>query len=379
MVALTLAAVIIGTVFTLGGASARHFQEQQRVAQLQLATRLALDRVRRDVSLAGLMATPDSRREQRCQEPASPVQAFSLIDDDAAGRAALATIPAAALNGVHADRLRLVGNYVTSDQYLVRSLDSAGSTAFLQTQWQGFRRSFAADANATTFDDDLFQQVFAEGRMLHLRTQQGQHFFVTVTGASIAGDAATVTFSPSIGVGGGCVVGLAEMATIAPITQVEYRIDQPLAGTPFEITGDRAEITGPNTVLVREELTLGTDIAVAGTYRAVLEWAVLFDVDVLADTAAIGTTPPDVRLFDDANAQAQVDARPGSVRSARITLAGRSPEQDPRFPWPTDWAGARPGDQPLSRFLVFPDRPGATRVRVQTTEVFIPNVAQRGM
>ena len=66
MVGLSLGALVIASVYTIGVSSARHFQEQQRVSQLQLATRIALDRIRRDVSLAGFGGSPDSAAENPC-------------------------------------------------------------------------------------------------------------------------------------------------------------------------------------------------------------------------------------------------------------------------------------------------------------------------
>ena len=47
MVALAAGGLVIAAVFTLGGASARHFQEQQRVGVTQRSVRMAMERLRR--------------------------------------------------------------------------------------------------------------------------------------------------------------------------------------------------------------------------------------------------------------------------------------------------------------------------------------------
>lgn len=375
MVALTVGAIVITTVYTISGASARGFQEQQRISQLQLSTRLALDRVRRDVERAGLHGTPNSTFERVCATPPRPIRAVVLDDNAASSRGALNTYEGAASNTTtQADLLRIVGNFATSDAYLVRSLNGAGNVAFLQTQWQGFRRSFAdvvTDPSGNTFDVALFSSVFRPGRMLHLQNMSGNHFFVTVVSAAIAGTDATVTFTPSLPVGGTCVVGLGEGSLLAPLSEVQYE----LVATPSDQrpTLDPA-VTGPNVSLVRRELHMTSGAVLSE--RTVLEWAVHFDVDAVIDTTAAGL-PPDARLltrFDDAVAEAQITARPERVRSLIVTLGGRTPEQSANFPWVAPAA-----NDPLARFRVFSSRVGAARVRTATAEITLPNVANRGM
>jgi prepilin-type N-terminal cleavage/methylation domain-containing protein len=80
MVALTLGMIVIASVYTIGGASSWHFQEQQRIGQLQLATRMALERVRRDVQRAGFQGTPDSNLERTCG--LAPPQRLRAVDSD---------------------------------------------------------------------------------------------------------------------------------------------------------------------------------------------------------------------------------------------------------------------------------------------------------
>ncbi len=374
MISLTVGAIVIMTVYTIGGASARSFQEQQRISQLQLSTRLALDRVRRDIERAGLHGTPNSSIERVCATPPRAIRAVTLDDNAASSRGALNTYEAAGSNTTtQADLLRIVGNFVTSDAYLVRSLNGAGNVAFLQTQWQGFRRSFAdvvTDPTGNTFDTELFGSVFRPGRMLHVQNMSGNHFFVTVVSASIAGTDATVTFTPSLPVGGTCVVGLGEGSLLAPLSEVQYELVA--APSDQRPTLDPA-VTGPNVSLVRRELHM-TSGAVLNE-RTVLEWAVHFDVDAVIDTTTAG--PPDARLFtrfNDAAAEAQITARAERVRSLIVTIGGRTPEQDPRFPWVAPAA-----NDPLSRFRVFSSRVGAARVRTATTEINLPNLVNRGM
>ncbi|MGB0679626.1 MAG: hypothetical protein ACPGUV_08200, partial [Polyangiales bacterium] len=52
-----------------------------------------------------------------------------------------------------------------------------------------------------------------------------------------------------------------------------------------------------------------------------------------------------------------------------ITLSARTPEQDPRFAWV-----ARADGDPLLRYRVNPELPGAARVRSLTSEVTLTNI-----
>ncbi|AKF03264.1 PilW family protein [Sandaracinus amylolyticus] len=375
MVAMTIGALVIASVYTLGGSAARDFQEQQRVTQLQLSTRLALDRVRRDVERAGLHGTPDSMVERTCVTPARRVRAVQLVNEDGGSRAAINAHQAGAANTTtQADLLRLVGNFATSDAYLVRSFDSSGGTAFLQTSWQGFRRSFAADSTGTTIDPTIFQDVFRAGRMLHIQTVQGNHFFVRVASATVSGNSASVSFTPALGVGGTCVVGLGEGALLAPLSEVEYALQANAEDLPTATSSSGADVTGPNVSLVRRERDMVTN-AITET-RTVLEWAMHFDVDAIFDDTAVGSAP-DARLatlYGDELAETNMAARASRVRALVVTIGARSRDQDPNFPW----AAPVPGAPPV-RFRVFSDRVGAARVRTATAEIGLPNLIQRGL
>lgn len=372
MVAMTLGALVIASVYTLGGSASRDFQAQQRITQLQLATRLALDRVRRDVERAGLHGTPDSQVERLGATPVRRVVAVRLQND-----AARAVLDAAGSGNTTAqgDLLTLVGNFSTSDAYLVRSLNDTGDTVFLQTSWQGFRRSFVVldgDSNDVV-DAGLFQDVFRAGRMLHIQTIAGNHFFVRVVGANVVGDNATVQFTPAIGVGGTAVVGLAEGALVAPLSEIQYGLE---ANAPDLPANPDEDITGTNVSLVRREIDMASGTVVAGSTRTVLEWAVHFDVDAILDDTAIGMAPSALSLtqYDDANAEAQIAARPARVRALLVTLGARTREQDRSFPWIAPVAGA-----PLVRFRVFDGRDGAAHVRTSSAEIGLPNLIHRGL
>lgn len=365
MVALTLGAVVIASVYTLGASSARHFQEQQRVSQLQLATRIALERVRRDVSLAGFGGTPDSDAERACGSVAGVSRIFgvTVVNGDSDGEDVLSSMPGAADSPVQADRLRLTGNFDTGDVYLVR--DYSGVQINLQTAWQGFRRSFSTDSSGTDIDTVLFEQVFAPGRIVRITHPTGGTFFAEVAGVTASSTGAAVNLTSSLPACADVCMG----CTIAPLSGVEYY----LAEAPADLAAINSVVTGPNTVLMRGLFDPQTGDAIPNSARPVLEWAIHFDVDPLVNTAPVSGAP-NVVLQNDTTVNGLGALRASGIYSLDITLGARTPEQDANFPWVAPSAG-----DALTRFHVFTDRPGAMRVRTARAEILLPNIAYRGM
>ncbi len=367
MVALTAGAMVVTAVYYLGTATTWHFQQQQRISQTQMSLRMAMEQLRNDLGRAGFLGTPNSRTDQRCVVPANEIQAIEF--DDGADTASL---PNAATNGVEADRVRLIGNYATSEAYLAVGLDSGGSRVYLQKNWQGFRRSFGDPMSASTF-----AEVFAAGRVLHMRTLQNNHFFLRITGSDAA--TASVSFTPSLTVGGHCVVGLGDGAIIAPLSRIEY-LTTDLSATAVGANLDAAFGTADATRglvasdLVRREIAFpggaaGGD-ATTTAQRAVLEFVAEVDYQFVFDRGA-GGAPNFVRLAG-ADAEAEFAVSPQTARSIIVRLSARTADHDPQFPWV-----ARAAGEALTRYRVTDAVPGAARVRTLETEIFLPNLAYR--
>lgn len=389
MVALAIGTLVVATMYTLSGASARAFQTQQRISQLQLQTRLALERVRRDVAAAGFGGTPDSQRERICGTAGitTRLRAVQLTDHDPAATGALATMTGAAAAATHGDRLRLLGNFATSDTYLIANTGSAnGSSILLQSNWQAFRRTFAADPLGTTVDSSLFQQVFATGRVLHITHPRGYHFFTVVQSSSVdsAGRTPSISVSPPLPSLDECNFSLCVGCQVTPLMMVEYGIDTAanVLGAGTGLVGNDPLVTGTNTVLYRRELDPTTGTPIAGqTARVVLEYAVDFEVMAIYDQAPVGNPP---RLSPPVAAiPVGLESR---VRALTVSIAGRTSDIDPTYPFP--YAGIRNATinpvtgfaiDPLTAFPVFNDRPGSARVRTAMAEFVLENLALRGL
>lgn len=381
MVALLIGTLVAAAMFTLGGATAHHFQEQQRVGVTQRSVRMAMDRLRRDIARAGYLHVPSDTSPYvlRCPTPATPraMNAVWFADDDDEGNTALDSVERT-MNGVSADRLRLIGNYATGDQYLVRTMNTAGNEVHLQTDWLAFRRSFVVTSDGSSaVDTTRYEDVFRAGRMLHIETRSGFHYFVQITGATVnsSGTIATVSISPGLGVDNPCMEGLGRGALVSPLSEVEYYVGLPNSDSSLEPRS--SAVTGPNTILYRRELDMRDGSELAGTRRPILEFAIDFNLEFVVDTNITPANPPNLRRLAGPAAVPVVQNSAWQVRAIIACLAARTPEQDARFPWPDDWNSGRPAAAPLNRFKVFPGQPGAARVRQLTTEITMPNMVPR--
>lgn len=368
MVSLTAGAFVAGSAFVVGAASSQFFADQGRLAQTQIAIRLGTEQLRRDISKAGFMSVPNTRRLGVCLLPSRHLQAIEFINNESN------TVPNATENGVSTDRLRLVGNYMTSDMYLSAGTDTSGTTVTLQTTWQGFRRSFV-DRTTNAIDATAFTAVFRAGRMLHIRTQQGMDFFVTIVSSNPL--TSTVTFTPALPVGSACMAGFAEGAQVAPLARIEYYVGS-IGG---DVNPQNTAVTGTPTQLLRREIAFDANATpIAGTERVAVEFAVDFNLEFILDQALGLTTRPNLVRINGVTAATALknvndnpSAVPQQVRSVIISISARTPEQDINYKFVR-----RPTGAPLTRYRVNPTLPGAARVRTIVSEALLPNIAAMG-
>ena len=368
MVALVAGAIALVSIYFIAAASSRHFQEQQRIAQQQMALRMGMEQIRRDFSLAGFHGTPNSQNELRCSTPPATIVGVEHVEGDGT-----ANLPNASTNGVHADTVRLTGNYVTTDAYLAIGISGSGNTVHLQRNWQAFRRTFGADDSgfSSGYSPEAFEAVFDDraDRWVHIVTQQQRHFFARINGAS--GAAATIDITPGLQPGGHCTIGLADSAMVSPLARIEYVVldantEPVLANLRVTDTAFRAVEGDIHPVLVRREVNMTTGDPIVETTRVIAEYVADFDVDYWVDTAPDDTSPPNLELRSDDEIAA---IEPHRIRSAVVRLSVRNSREDPRFTF-TD----RDPALPLTRYEVLPGVEGAARVRTATEEIAMPNL-----
>ncbi|MCB2020351.1 MAG: prepilin-type N-terminal cleavage/methylation domain-containing protein, partial [Burkholderiaceae bacterium] len=261
MVALVAGLIAILAIYYMSSASAHHFNEQQRLAQSQMALRMATERIRRDVQRAGFTAVPNTSRVQTCQSPPGGTHMAAIEFLDNADFARLQQ-PASNPNLAQADRLRLFGNFSTGFKYMVRGV--TGNTVVLQQNWQAFQASFGDPAN---YDGALFAEVFRPGRWVHLDNRKGQHVFSQITGVNAANRSFTINPAPQ----NSCAVS--HDAIVTPLQRIEYAVvdeTDPELTAIFANDVSENERGFGNSILVRREIDfspLGAPIA--GTTQVV--------------------------------------------------------------------------------------------------------------
>src|SRR5690606_7579326 len=185
MAALVTGAIAITAIYTVSASSSRHFHEQQRVAQAQMALRMAMAQVRSDVARAGLYGTANSdtgnpTNLRACPRPSPRLHAVELLQNPDGD-----SFPEFAANEIEYDRVRLVGNYATTSGYVAMGATSANELRF-DTTAQAFRRDFVVGNEVS---EPAFGAAFQVGRMVHVRSLQATSSFAPITSVTVGGTA----------------------------------------------------------------------------------------------------------------------------------------------------------------------------------------------
>lgn len=393
MIAVLITSIVVGSLYSVSRQATQTFNQQQRTAEMQLRLRFAMEQLRADVARAGFMSTPNSFSDPRvCPRPTTLYQAIEI------SRPSPVRIPLPSDNQyITPVTLRLMGNYSSVDEYAVAGI--TGSTIVLQNQTPQWARV----TSAARFNR-IFMGAAGGRRLLRITSPNGQSQYVQVIGgvyqtASSAALPELLVTPPPVLVGDGSsgsssgaacgITGLGTGSTVAPITMVEYAIDNLSAALPGLYPTDPTEAAAKSDLVRREFNLLPAPIEVPGSARVIGEYAVDLDVALAIDVGnpmgsatgmvSIRTVPfgdsSITQLIGGLSSVGAGTARPERLRSLIVRLSIRDRQQDPGFPWVQ-----RPGANfPLTRFRVFGDRVGSAHVRTLTTEIAVPNIAMRNM
>jgi len=352
LVSLVASTIVLAGLFAIVSAGTKGFIVQSQIAELQLDLRFAMERIKADLRMAAFLGTADSSTDPRvCPKPDPAVRAL-LIEDDAD------TAPNAGANPfIVADRLRLLGSYVSSDYYLTANV--AGSTFTLQSQ------SFPPTAAR-------YAEIFNPSGFLVVRTYDtGNLQLLPISSSDFGGGTVTTSVAPLItSSGGSCGLtgAVGEGHELSVVNYVNYRLVADPLAAPADAKLD----------LVREALASDgatpTVTAVCGANVSgvtVGEYIIDLQVSATADTAlggadpSIPAAPAAASLFDGDG----VGDAPGTARTVIVTLTARTAREDPDFP---NIPRASAAD-PIRSFDVDPAVVGAARVRTLRVEIPLTN------
>jgi type II secretory pathway pseudopilin PulG len=378
LVALGLTSVVAVGLYTLSRVATQTFQQQQRVSEMQLRLRSAMEMLRSDLSRAGYHSTPNSGSDPTvCPRPVLPVTSIG------------ATIDAPNPTHLQGDnlfvqpvRLMITGNLASTDEYKLGAV--VLNRVRVQHRWDEWERVRTAQ------DMD---RIFPVGRLVRLRGLDNSMQFGTVRATEYRDARQPITNMPAIdldqpvvvndGSTSGCGLN-SSLGWIAPVTMVEYRIMN-AAGVASNAYLGTAPFTEGKMDLVRREVrrTGGTLQPVMGSELLVAEYAVDLAIGAVFDEGPLLSSEPrlvrygfnDPVIFQRLTMPGAGASQAHRVRAISFRLSVRDRTQDPEF----GWTARNAATEPLTRFRVSAVLPGAARVRTATGEVSLVNTSTRNL
>ncbi len=383
MISIIAGTITIAAAYSLGKESARNFNDQMRVTETQNSLRSAADQLRRDVTRAGFLATPEVNLQPSCLGLANeiaPAAYAARLRGLAVGRNASKTMSPSSepslesLLGldVRVDAISMLGNYVDGDMYKITS-DSSGQMLTFETARESFRRSFfrrsPTTGGADTFDLDHYNEVFRQGRLVRIDSD-GYVFFRQVTSRT----ADSITLDQAIPQG--CFKPATALVT--PLSFIEYSVEV-LSGADFSRlnAATTARIGSANkAVLVRRELDYPGGTRTPRTTRVVLDYAVEFEANYMISDGAGGFRV--IAPQTDATFTTAYTGRETLPTTLRVTLSARNEDvraSDITATAPREDRGTLVESSPLLGTPVKVDAKYARgRVRTLRQEFFLPNM-----
>jgi prepilin-type N-terminal cleavage/methylation domain-containing protein len=422
MVAVATGLTVGLAAFLLAKVSLGAFQQDARVNNAQHAVLMAMNRITADVKRAGFMSTPNAAADDNiCQRSTLPAAQSALLvaadvyegrpgsgnylGVDAYGAAPNNALPAVVTgleNNRVPDRLRVSGNYMTTERIRYRLVQAAANTVDIAIETNAVQRIYRDSPPSGA--GQTICRMFPANRIMRLVDGKKKDTYVRITGCNEAEaggylTSASVNFAPLAAavpnVPGVCGVRNGnEAGTMNTVNIIEYslqQVPQPFGATELDAqglpasaaslvrwdNGPLALTTGEDTRmdLLRRELDANGNV-ILGTGEVVAEWAADFKLRMTYASAAgqaMNTLLVDSG-FDKDNAAGEPPP-PQRIRSLGIRLTTRSREPDRQ----SRQAGVPVFTDPLDRFEVFPSgtirKNRMARVRTMYTEVSLPNLA----
>jgi type II secretory pathway pseudopilin PulG len=414
MVSLIAGLFVALAVVGLSSQATSTFHEEARTAASEMSLRTAIERLRADLQRAGYMSSGNYQRDPFIAIAPGAVRPtagqfnslYRLAGVHLLYQGSVALTPLSANAGLTPDAIELAGNYTTTDDYVVRYLESGGACG-------GTRLWLATDSPAmwrmlsqTNPDSSLeaaFQPVSGAQFMARITDDTGHYQYVPtctdkaagVTGAGIAAtafvdlDTATIPIltSQSTGTNGG-VSGLGVgRLRVNPVQTVRWEV-RPISGAnagdgPYKelvaASGDKYElfrtfVDATGTITQQPELVAEYAVDLKFAFSADLGLAGLANRTL----TVYGFSDPQNATAAD-NITTNAVTAPQRLRSVHFRLSTRSAIADRDQPYSIPLANIQQGLYP-TRYCVLqactPGQTGWARIRSITSEVSLPNLAK---
>lgn len=401
-VAVTAGLMVAAAAFTLAKTSTEVFQQEARMNAAQFSNLLGMDRLTADIKRAGFQTSPDPSGDPSvCSPPATAklkefLTAVRIYEGKTDSTSDYATktygtgYPAhnvvLAENNRAPDRLRLVGNYATSERFKIGLVDQTTGKVGIEVDQLPVQRIFADKDNTGGFC-----VYFPNDSMVRIQDQAGLTRFAPVTGCDDTAQSGSnytqliVTVDVAAFVGGSC--SEPSGGYINPLSMVEYFLvranDLTTYGFPTGVATIGGEdvglaaITGEASRMMMIRREIDSTGATLGMPEIVSDYAV--DLNVRARYAEPAPTATPAFTLADQDFDAMADVPPNQLRTlgVRLTTRARNPDR-------SDGPATPPASNiALARFKVFAASDTASttnkfqfaRVRTLYADVNMPNMA----
>ena len=193
MVSMTIGLLAISALYTLGSSSTQNFHRQFELATTQARVRNAFRQLQSGIARAGFLGTPNADLEDSCETATQlpPLSGASLLPLGAIhyySNADATAVDPLAINGVVADRIRVLANYESTEQFTLDGEDPATSNLVFDTSSAEWGRTFETAAVNGGTQWSPFDSAFHDASWLHFETPNGKHFFRRFQGKTSTGD-----------------------------------------------------------------------------------------------------------------------------------------------------------------------------------------------
>mgnify|MGYP001566395261 CR=1 FL=1 len=364
LVAAVIASILTGIIYTVYTKTARSYRVQSLAIGMQQQARFAIDHLRRDISLAGFNATPNSTVDPNlCSQPATPLKAIRLKKSAVSGSVAH---PAENPN-IQPLEITLFGDYTGSNGEVFYTESITGNSVRLQA---GFE---------TRITDAQFKHIFdgtgQNRRYLRIVDAEQYEMYIPITGANYATREITLTSPPPVrSATQTCgIQGFGQGLQVSPAMYVRYRVEL--------VDADRGR-----SALIREDVTTDGVAAVVNSKLLIADNVVdlgaydfVFDTDLTHKSPLLVTTAlPDATIVDDSGDVGQLGSLSSTVQNLRfmtVKVTVRSDQED-------DERQHRPRAGTFTRidsFDVYPGLTGAARAMTLTSKVMLQTLAVRNI
>jgi type II secretory pathway pseudopilin PulG len=315
LAATALAGILLASIYYVYATSSRSYRMEQQVVRASETLRLGMDELKRAISLAGFLATPDSDTDPSvCPKPPNRIVGLYLLHEGDTY---------APEKNVHIQpySITLFGAYASQETYYTASV--IGNIVTLQNP---------------PADEAEFNAIFKPHRMLRIVNKEQFETYHKIQSANYADKSVTLVDAPPVSIGSDyCgIQGFGEGLEVNVVGYVRYRLATDLRdGAPIDSKGTYNKID-----LVREELD-PEGAYVAGTRVIVAEWVVdLSFYDFVMDED-ISRRDPNLTIYhlpedvvDNAGGGILSPAngsKPYNLRFLTVALTVRTPDEDPSW------------------------------------------------